>query len=160
MADKSIPFSPHLGSTLLQVTKIFYFRSLEGKTWPQYIDSVLEGAWADITDYISSSASSNGFAVCDNCLENIKELMCAGAFPLSGYYNCIYDAIMTFYQQVRIFKNFKLIFRTVPNCVFATRITVAFLVHNRIPRVLTLTIVILLMHLDKSPKLVLTICKQ
>jgi len=70
------------------------------QSYPAYIDNVLATiVWPEVTAYIEEVANKNGFIVCQSCLDNLKALLCAGAFPAAGYYSCIIAQIFNIIQQ-------------------------------------------------------------
>lgn len=59
-----------------------------------FVDEVLSTLFQGITAEIQTIANSHGFPLCQSCLDNLQTLLCAGAFPSTGFYNCLMDSLL------------------------------------------------------------------
>jgi hypothetical protein len=60
-----------------------------GMTYAKYYDRSLNQTFTELQIKVNNMAKLYGFDVCQNCLDKMKMLMCANAFPMSGLRKCV-----------------------------------------------------------------------
>jgi hypothetical protein len=71
---------------------------IEGKdmgTYAQYYDQKIAEGFKQASEYLNKAyVKDNAGIVCDTCMEKLKAMVCANAFPASGFRSCLANNVL------------------------------------------------------------------
>lgn len=69
-------------------------------TYVELMDKALSKAYDLGKEYVEKVAEKNGFEVCEDCLNEFKDFLCAGAFPKCGIWSCLSEKVKSYVEVV------------------------------------------------------------